>query len=141
MQASDALLFNELFIDFLKNYFFEQPDQKFTVSKLSADMPPFYQPEGLLSAGITYLRWQGIVTQVDVHGKNYYQVRSEAIEIRDQEEATKNLNKEIDDYIKIATRDTFQAQQWQIKNWAWVILLTIISTAFFSALFEWIFRK
>lgn len=130
----DALIFNELFIEYLKGIFFENPDKKFPRKELGQYLPEFYRESILLSAGIGYLQRRGIILQTSGDGDDIYYASPIAVKQHEDEIENTRLNTEIDIEIKKETLQRLKWDRWQKKYWYIIPTVTILFSAVLSGI-------
>ena len=120
MTATESLLFNELFIEYLRDFFFERDDQQLDISKIMLAMPNFYDHADLINAGLIVLVRRGLIDKTGSQPNFLFQASKQAMqEWRDGKENDR-LNKSIDILIKQRILDQLTWERFPKKYW-WLI--------------------
>jgi|SRR5450631_3397839 len=120
MNATESLLFNELFIDYLKDIFFEDPKRKFEQIDVRRSLPQFYEDSAMVNAGIAYLLRKQFIVQTQEDGRDLYHIAPNSVAEKRKEKAMLELNRRIDFAIKKQTLDQLNWDRIPKKYW-WAI--------------------
>jgi hypothetical protein len=96
LNATESLLFNDLFIEYLQWVFSENESRKFEYDEIGRSLPTFYQLPELVKAGISFLLKKKIIIQTLENGIDLHQISSDIIAQRRKENENQELNSEID---------------------------------------------
>src|SRR5438445_1418751 len=117
MNATEAQLFNPVFIDFLQQYFERDPARHYDIAEVANDMPSFYKDGHLLSAGIQLLSRKNILISKNIGGRDRYQISPDTVRQMQEVKENERLNKEIDMEIKRKTLDALKWDRVPKKFW------------------------
>ena len=94
--ATESLQFNQLFLDYLRDFFFDNPQLKFTLESIMENMPSFYNDNHLIIAGTVVLRRQNKIVRIIEGSVTFWQASEPGIQAMRDDEENARLNKEID---------------------------------------------
>jgi|SRR5450755_668802 len=124
--ATESLHFNALFLEYLRDFFYDNPDIKFTVESIMESMPTFYNHRDLIIAGTIVLLRQNKIIRIPQDSYVYWQASKVGIQAMRDEAENVRLNKEIDLFIKTEQKDQMKWERWPKRHWVIVAIGTAI---------------
>ncbi len=127
LNATESLLFTQLFIDYLKGKFFIQESEtsfkeiSYSTIEMVMEMPIVYKNQDLVSSGLQYLEGEGTIEQIMRQSTVCWKLTGKAITDRLNEMAKEDRYRRVDLAIKKLTLDSLELDivpkryYWQIE--------------------------
>ena len=120
-------LFNQYFIEFVQKIIFAHNDKFHDEEYILGCMPEFYKDPAMVSGALNLLSMTGQIEHKNIEGKDTWKAIPKAIQ--DYKD-----NLELDQRIKLYTKENLLSQRWPLRWWWAISGLTIILSALASFL-------
>jgi hypothetical protein len=117
MNATESLLFNELFLKSLEDFFFKDDQASYNIDEILNGMPVVYNIGQLINSGVTFLVLKGTIAGDGNTHNQRFKLTNTGINARVAELEEFRINKEIDFEIKRQTLDQLKWDRIPKKYW------------------------